>query len=210
MIHIFGGGTITHVRNHLAICAPAYGNTAKKIYDKIKQSHQLIGVELHLTKMADSSSEMETNDAVQSKLCDVMSDLKTKAIIFNVALCDFYGSIGEVESGKYAERLKSRDGDVFMKLTPANKLLSKVKQQRPDIMLVGFKTTAGATLNVQEQLSLRQINESGVDIVFANDTVTRQNCITTKKYTQFEQRDRLIDMIIRDIVEHELAQSITT
>ena len=30
-IHIIGGGTITHVRNHLALATPAYGSTAKKI-----------------------------------------------------------------------------------------------------------------------------------------------------------------------------------
>jgi hypothetical protein len=28
IIHIIGGGTVSHIGSHLALCAPAYGNTA--------------------------------------------------------------------------------------------------------------------------------------------------------------------------------------
>jgi len=31
-IEIFGGSTISHVRSHLALCMPAYGGTARKIF----------------------------------------------------------------------------------------------------------------------------------------------------------------------------------
>jgi hypothetical protein len=31
VIHIIGGGTVTHVRPHLAIASPAYGDTARTI-----------------------------------------------------------------------------------------------------------------------------------------------------------------------------------
>lgn len=30
-IHIIGGGTISYVRNHLALCAPAYGTVARDL-----------------------------------------------------------------------------------------------------------------------------------------------------------------------------------
>jgi hypothetical protein len=30
-VHIFGGGTVNFIRNHLAITAPAYGSTARKL-----------------------------------------------------------------------------------------------------------------------------------------------------------------------------------
>ena len=30
-IHIIGGGTVNHIRPHLALSAPAYGGTARKL-----------------------------------------------------------------------------------------------------------------------------------------------------------------------------------
>ena len=38
-VYIFGGGTVAHIANHFAVCAPAYGTTAKTLrhimeYDK--------------------------------------------------------------------------------------------------------------------------------------------------------------------------------
>ena len=30
-IDIIGGGTVSHVRNHLALCAPAYGTTSRQL-----------------------------------------------------------------------------------------------------------------------------------------------------------------------------------
>lgn len=200
MIHIFGGGTVNHVRNHLAICAPAYGNTARQIYEKL-DNYGVIPVRLQLTKMADYKSNMETNDDVAARLDELIAYQSTKAIVFNVALCDFYGKIDDVESGKYAERLKSRNGDVVMQLTPANKLLSKIKKLRPDIILVGFKTTADAGLEDQLQLCRRQIAETDVDMVFANDTVTRRNILVCNSVETYGSREDVIDCMVSRLVK---------
>lgn len=197
MIHIFGGGTINHVRNHLAICAPAYGHTARQIYSKFSDFPN-VPVQLELTKMADYNSSMETNDDVAARLDQLIGDPGTKAIIFNVALCDFFGKIDDVESGKYAERLKSRIGEVVMAMTPANKLLSNIKKKRPDITLVGFKTTANADTQEQIRLSHRQIAETDVDMVFANDTVTRSNILVSRTAETYGSRnDILSDMVVQ-------------
>lgn len=172
-IHIFGGGTVQHVRNHMALCAPAYGSTARQLYAQLGSD----AAKLHLTRMADYQSLMETNEDVGAILMSVLADPTTRAVVFNVALCDFAGQIGDIPSGKYAKRLSSREGALAMNLTPTTKLLKLVKAARPDVMLVGFKTTADASKLEQHRLSLRQIEETQADIVLANDTVTRHNLL---------------------------------
>lgn len=192
-IHIFGGGTIQHVRNHMALCAPAYGSTARRLHDQLFGKLYDTAVYLHLTKMADHTSFMETNEDVAVRLGGVYTDSAARAIVFNVALCDFAGRIGDVPSGKYAERLKSREGAVQMTLTPAQKLLATVKASRPDIFLVGFKTTAGADEAGQRAAAERQIQETGADVVVANDTVTRHNIlIAAQGYSRAGSRDSVL------------------
>jgi len=176
-IHIFGGGTVQHLRNHMALCAPAYGTTAQVLYGKLVAEPHSGAVERHLTKMADSRSKLETNQDVEQRLREVLAKPETAAIVFNVALCDFAGQIGDVPSGKYAERLRSREGKQSVKLTPAPKLLPLIKQLRPDVFLAGFKTTASASVDDQVDLASRQMAETGADVVWANDTVTRRNVL---------------------------------
>jgi hypothetical protein len=172
-IHIFGGGTVQHVRNHMALCAPAYGKTARNLFERLGPNI----AQLHLTRMADYQSSMETNEDVAARLQDVLVDPLARAVVFNVALCDYAGQIGDIASGKYAQRLSSREGAQAMSLTPTPKLLQRVKTIRPDVSLVGFKTTADATPDFQYRLALRQFEETGADVVFANDTVTRHNML---------------------------------
>ncbi|WP_434715977.1 phosphopantothenoylcysteine decarboxylase domain-containing protein [Paraburkholderia sp. A3RO-2L] len=196
-IHIFGGGTIQHVRNHLALCAPAYGNTARKLAYELENLPLKDEVKLHLTKMADPTSSMETNEDVSRVVYGLLSDPNARAIIFNVAMCDFSGAIGDVESGKYAERLQTRGTDpVMMKLAPTPKLLAAIKIARPDVFVVGFKTTAGATEIGQLTAAERQIRETGVDLVFANDTVTRNNMLVDTKSKRLRgTREEVLEML---------------
>lgn len=197
-IHIFGGGTVQYVRNHMALCAPAYGDTARYLEKSFAAHH--VFVEMHLTRMANPhGSQMETNEDVAQRLEKVLADPHTRAIIFNVALCDYAGQIGDIPSGKYAQRLSSREGLQAMSLTPTEKLLERVKLVRPDIKLVGFKTTAGADLSEQMRLSRRQIEETGADIVFANDTVNRSNFLITASSVSGGSRAHLLDSLVREL-----------
>lgn len=183
-IVIFGGGTMMHVRNHMALCAPAYGGTARSLgallLAEIKQYKMPYEVDVRLTKMADSSSVMETNMDVERELLSVLADSNTVGIVFNVALCDFQGSIGDVASGKYAERLQTREithDGLPLVLQPTPKLLGLVQKLRPDITSVGFKTTANESTYVQTVKSNRMAKEHGITWMLANDTVTRNNMV---------------------------------
>lgn len=55
---IIGGGTVSHVRNYLALCAPAYGTKAKRLMGLVANHNQ--ACELFLTRMAAPSSPYET------------------------------------------------------------------------------------------------------------------------------------------------------
>jgi len=179
-IHIFGGGTLSHVRSHFAITAAAYGETARVLHALLGKKN--IPSELHLTKMACmGKSDLETNDDIRKRTEAILADPASKVIIFNVAVADFDGQIGDVPSGKYAPRLKSRDEtQAPLILKAADKIIPRIKQQRPDIFLVAFKTTAGADEQDQLQRGLKLLNDVQADIVLANDTKTRRNLLIAK------------------------------
>lgn len=196
-IHIFGGGTIQHVRNHMALCAPAYGQTARQLHAEVGPDLAV----LHLTRMADYQSKLETNEDVAARLHEVLADPATKGVVFNVALCDYAGQIGDIPSGKYAKRLSSREGAQALTLVPTPKLLQQVKALRPDVFLVGFKTTADAVQKEQHRLALRQIAETGADWVLANDTVTRHNMLVNADGFYAGPRDRMLTLLVEQLQE---------
>jgi len=178
-IVILGGGTFSHLRTHLALATPAFGETAKSLYEKCKEKFTNMDVELILTKMADSTSKIVTNEDVSNLVDKLINDNTVKAIFFNVALCDFDGKINGIESGKYAERLKTLEGDAFIYISPAAKIINKIRANRKDIFLVGFKTTSNATKQEQFSDGLNLLKKSSANIVLANDVVTRSNFIIT-------------------------------
>lgn len=205
-IVIMGGGTITHVRNHLALCAPAYGNTARKLGRMFEQELKAQGladtheVQVVLTKMADCSSRLETNDDVAQYVDALVADPSVKAVIFNVALADFQGRIGDEASGKYAERLRTKEGDVSMSLTPTEKLVGRFRKERKDLFLVAFKTTAGMSADVQYQRGLDLLKPNSVNLVLANDTVTRHNMIVApeeSRYCETTNREDVLQFLTK-------------
>lgn len=196
-IVILGGGTITPVRNHLALCAPAYGATAKALAGLFQAELEREGlasayqVELALTKMADSTSRLETNDDVASYVEHLVADPLVKAIVFNVALADYNGQVGDVPSGKHAERLKTSHGSQVLSLTPADKLIGRIRQERKDLFVVGFKTTTAHDSNDQYARALELLKKNSVNLVLANDTVRRNNMIVAPEETRYcETTDR--------------------
>lgn len=191
-VEIIGGGTISHVRNHLALCVPAYGTTAKAIDSICYQHSDKLQVNLHLTKMADSSSKIETNEDVEALIDKWIADPNVKIIFFNVALTDFKGTIikpgamgGRTISGKYEPRLKTVEGYQDLSLEPTPKLISKIRKNRKDIFLVGFKTTCGASENEQYLEGLKLLKVSSCNLVLANDTKTRVNMIITPEEARY-------------------------
>jgi hypothetical protein len=196
-IVIIGGGTITPVRNHMALCAPAYGSTAKRLKAHFEKELLLQGaedrfhVDLVLTKMADAYSKLETNEDVAEYLETLIADTSVKAIVFNVALADFNGTVGDIPSGKHAERLRTSVGDQIMHLTPAEKLIGRIRKTRKDIFVVGFKTTTSAESDVQYTRALELLKTNSLNLVLANDTVFRKNMIVAPEETLYcETTDR--------------------
>jgi hypothetical protein len=213
-IHIIGGGTVSHIRNHLALTAPAYGATAKKIYrlccDYISRNQKypekgksyLYGQPvLALTKMANSGmSKLETNEDVYNYVYkDIILDKKSSIVFFNPALVDYNGTIDDVESGKYQTRLKTSEGNQLIKLIPADKVLKNIRKDRKDIFLVAFKTTCGATEDEQFLSGLHLLKANSCNLVLANDTKTRVNMIITPEQARYSvSTDR--DYVLEDLV----------
>jgi len=197
-IHIIGGGTVFHIRPHLALSAVAYGNTAKIIASECEKKFdkQVYEIIVHLTKMASSGhSNIETNNDVELLINEICKDSQSSILFLPVALCDFEANIEEKScishSGKLQPRLISRAQDYKLVLTKADKLISKVKKLRPNIILIGFKTTSNVTKEETIALANNLLTKAECDVVFSNDIYKRQNLILSKEYISplFEDRE---------------------
>lgn len=219
-VHIIGGGTVFHVRPHLALSAPAYGTTARQLY---RLFNRLDGrdCQLHLTKMAcNGDSNLETNADIDALLTRLVADPETKIIVMNAALCDFEGNIANLgvnagvaleatsleqlliqptRSGKDQPRLHTKDGNALMHLRPSEKLISKVRKDRKDIFLVGFKTTAGATEDEMYLAGLTLLKTTSCNLVLVNDVHTRLNLIVAPELAKYsvtkDREDALYELV---------------
>lgn len=210
-IYVVGGGTVQHVRNHLAICAPAYGHTAIRVAELCREHSDKMDVVLKLTKMADRDSDIETYENLRDLVLDIRRDLRAKIVFFNPAVTDFSAVIGNEPSGKHAKRLLSYDAtgnplNYEMKLAPQNKLLTLFRNPpsgelaRKDIFLVGFKTTCGATEEEQYRRGLGMLKMTSCNLVLANDTKTRMNMVITPEEASYHvTKDR--EEALRGLVE---------
>lgn len=214
-IHIIGGGTVFHVRPHLALTAPAYGTTAKTLHSIILSklgSDAISRVHLHLTKMAGGTS-LETNADIAKLIGQLVADKAPKIIFMNAALCDFNGYIltqssnlhnhhQDTPSGKDQPRLDSSKIEE-MRLRPAAKIIGQIRKERKDIFLVGFKTTAGASPEEQYQKGMLLLKKNSCNLVLANDLHTRNNMVLAPELAayanttdRFEALSELVDMTL--------------
>ena len=212
---IIGGGTMSHISSHLALCAPAYGKTARHI-DEIFPLRCKEKLETHLitTKMATGlnlntywDKNLETIDDVSKLVDKIIQDSSVKIVFFNVAMVDFNFELKNpcaipVENPKSC-RLESSN-EYEGTLTPNEKIIKKIRKDRKDIFLIGFKATAGATPHEQFLKGLKLCKESSCNLVLANDTVTWNNMIITpEEAVYYEGKSRtfvlesLVDMVIQ-------------
>lgn len=179
---ILGGGTFEPIRNHLSLSAPAFGTTAVKLNELLEDS------ELVLTKMADRNSKLVTNSDVEKYIDKLIEDQNVGTIVLNVAFCDFKSTpIDGIECGLHADRLKTMDGNLTIELTPTDKIISKIRIKRPDIFLIGFKTTTNKTSEDQFLIALKMMKSTKCNLVLANDTVTRNNMVLTPEETIYHE-----------------------
>lgn len=222
-VHIFGGGTVFHVRPHLALSAVAYGKSARKIHDFLMRFHATVG-KMHLTRMAGGGGSLETNADVAKRVDELIADPKARIIFMSAALCDFEGVLAheptvvgdgmwgavtglipEDAAGKHLPRLRS-DKDHYLELTPADKIIGRIRKTRKDIFLVGFKTTAGATPQEQYEAGLTLLKKASCNLVLANDVHTRLNMIITPEQARYhETTDR--EKVLRKLVDMAMSRS---
>lgn len=193
-VHILGGGTISHVASHLALSAPAYGTTAKHLYNLCQDEFPDMDVVLTQTRMAGGYSEslntipeplnLETNLDVARHVNKLIADLNTKVIFFNVALVDFDGMIPGFARGKYTTRLSSSEKH-SLQLFPTRKIVDRIREKRKDIFLVAFKTTCDATEDEQYLAGLNLLKRASCNLVLANDVKTRLNMIITPEEARY-------------------------
>jgi hypothetical protein len=208
---IIGGGTVFHVRPHLALSAPAYGNTAKWLEMLLRR----LGwqTELALTKMAGGDS-LETNADIQRYIQDkVLPDPNVKAVVMSAALCDYNGfvcypfdvsaPVPVTDSGKNQPRLKTSEGRQMLWMEPADKVINQIRKTRKDIFLVGFKTTAGATSQEMFHAGLGLLKKNSCNLVFANDVQNYEQMIITPEQAVYGDNTR------RDSALDKLAEMIT-
>lgn len=206
--HIIGGGTLFHVRPHFALAAPAYGKVAVQIQAELGKWFLVDEkIELHLTKMALDlyPNRLETNADVARLVDEIVADPNTGIVFMPVALCDFEGTIMEKKwldgfgaireespSGKDQPRLKTDEGETVMVLRPAPKIISRIRKERKDIFLVGFKTTTGATPTEQYEAGLNLLKKNSCNLVLANDLHTKLNMVVAPELARYyETTDRL-------------------
>lgn len=202
-IHIIGGGTVAHIRPHLALCAPAYGTVAKQIQEICRKNSQTLQTELHLTKMA-GGKDLETNADIEKLVESLAQDPATKIVFLTAALCDFELD-GKPE--KYGERVKSRENsNLQLQFVSSKKIVGNIRKNRKDIFAIAFKTTSGASPEEQYIAGLNLLKESSVNLVLANDVKTRLNMVITPEEARYhETKDR--NEALNGLVEMALLRS---
>ena len=218
-IYIITGGTMVHVTPHFSLCAPAYGKVGGDIYNRmtIALDDKLVGDEYRVflikTKMAGINSEgakaqlnhlgfhasLETNDDLELFIRTVISKPETVSIIMAAAICDFTPDtltgfedttpVSISEFGKDKKRLHKAHS-LNLKLSPSKKIIDIIKEKRPDLFLVTFKTTGGATETELVSKSLYNLKRSGSDLVFGNDIQNQKNIVVTPDNQTFCGEDR--------------------
>jgi hypothetical protein len=195
LVHIISGGTISHIRPHLALCAPAYGTVGSSLFRLCCRSfgatrgYDIKGV---ITKMA-GGNDLETNEDVSKYLDELITDPQTKVLFMPVALCDFEAFHiddgprydGGLQIGKEYPRLNSSDGQRTFMVKPTEKLLGKIREKRKDIFLVAFKTTADATEDEMFKRGTDLLKKNSCNLVLVNDVKTRVNMIVTPEMARY-------------------------
>jgi len=138
--------------------------------------------------------EVETNEDLGKKLDEVLADPLVSAIVMAAAICDFEPA--GVGWGKDEPRLNSKQ-PFRMWLSPAEKLIDKIKQKRPDIFLATFKTTSNESLDTLQYKATENLERCGADIVLGNDIKNKYNILVTQR--------SCVDFDVRDECLHALA-----
>jgi len=211
-IAIIGGGTISWVASHLALSAPAYGQTARSLEKICNELIPEMDVKLHVTKMA-GGNHLETNEDIAELINQLVHDNVTKIVFFTAAMVDYsavldisHGAMDELyDGGKYGLRINSSRYPILgFEFKATKKVINEVRKERKDIFLVGFKQTCGSTEDQQYIAGLNLCKKASCNLVLANDTKTRLNMVITPEEARYHvtmNRDEALRGLV-DMAKH--------
>lgn len=219
-IHIFGGGTVDYISSHLALSAPAYGSTARKIASLCEERFEgRLDVNLELTNMAiGGHGPLNTPDDILKRINRLIESPLTKIIFFSCAIVDYTPSYVStyksnpwewkplaVNFGKYQIRIDSRENpEISIDAYKSEKIISKIRKDRKDIFLIGFKSTCGLSNQEMYLKGLNLCKSSSCNLVLVNDTKRRFNMIITPEeaaYCETDDRIKVLSELV-DITYH--------
>ncbi len=169
---------------------------------------------------------LETNNDIAALLDKLCIEPEPKIIFLPAALCDFKPesvtssgsgdgmstSFGKDqprwETGKTHGHGRGEEYAVKHELTlvDAEKVINRIRKERKDIFLVGFKTTAGAAPEKQFEKGLTLLKKASCNLVLANDIRTKMNMIITPENVPYEPSlDRRY--VLRELVNMAVARS---
>lgn len=120
---------------------------------------------------------------------------KYKVIIMNAAICDF-----EMDNPGEARLSSSQDYAVTLKGIQG-KIVSTIRERRPDIIVAGFKTTHSESAVGQLAKASASMHASGLDFVLANDVGTRNNMLLTHELRVYQgSREFLLDQLVSEVI----------
>lgn len=210
-VHIFGGGTVAHLTNHFALSAPAYGTIAKEIAGIALHTFKASNIKLELTKMADPSSTIETNQDLINRIEELKPWACTKVIFMTCAVVDFeptwmtHGAgktyIESSEFSKYVQRIKTKDCDsLIVETKPSAKIVKRIREGRKDIFVSALKSTCGATDQEMFEAGLGLCKRGSVNLVLVNDVKTKRHMIVTPEEATYAVSNNR-EQAIRQFVE---------
>jgi phosphopantothenoylcysteine synthetase/decarboxylase len=112
-----------------------------------------------------------TNDDLQAALKDFASaPWNVRAVFHAAALCDYYVSEVEAETGGRlsAHKIESRDGPIVVKLSPAPKILPLLKNWFPNAEIIGWKYEMDGDRTSILRKAARQFEEARTSICIVN------------------------------------------
>lgn len=209
---------MNHVSPHFSLCAPAYGTVGTKLNEALnseitnsnlseKYSVELVPTKMALDILSDKTqynkllqdaqlNRLETNLDLFFLVNYLLSKKDTRCIIMAAAVCDFSASkiksvIGNESEifGKERARLSSSQ-DYNLELTPSPKILPMIRQNRKDVFVVSFKTTAGVDRDETYRQGLLSLKKNSSNLVFANDIQEKRNMVITPEEFPYEYSSR--------------------
>lgn len=238
--YVITGGTIVHVAPHFALSAPAYGTVGRQIAAKLNELVEdrqagrlvyLIRTKMALGDQAPSEDErriygaaglerLETNDDLNDLIDYLIAQPDTRCIVMAAAVCDWqpngigYDSgLGRDKFGKDQPRLSTHNGDdPVLYLEPTEKLIGRIRKQRKDIFLVGFKATTGKSPEDCYAAGLSLLKRNSANLVVANDLHEKHNVIITPEEFPYwaATREELVEKLSRMIQHRTLLDFVRT